>query len=204
MCTLSITLYQPDLPIPTQCLPKSPGPLIIGQETGLESDLASMSPFDRLDTYGPVSSSSSSYSQHPYSTPASRSHTDGKGFTQQQTPSSHRSYNQGFLGGSSDQSPLWNPNCSNFLNPGLQSPIWSAFNPGAIGQERGTPTHLHQRQGLGTQQNRGQPRIGGRQTHDYASGHHNIVDIDRIRRGIDVRTTVRNIIQYTYIISKPS
>ena len=204
MCTLSITLYQPDLPILTQCPPKSPGPLIIGQETGLESDLASMSPFDRLDTYGPETSSSSSYSQHPYSTPASRSITYSKDFTQQQTPSSHRSYNQGFLGVSSDQSRFRNPNCSNFLNPGLQSPIWSAFNPGAIGQERGTPTHLHQRQGLGPQQNRGQPRIGGRQTLDYASGHHNIVDIDRIRRGIDVRTTVRNIIHYTYLISRPS
>ena len=204
MCTLSITLYEPDLPVLKQRPPKSPGPLIIGQETSLESDLASMSLFDRLDTYGPETSSSSSYSQHPYSTPASRSITYSKDFTLQQTPSSHRSFNQGFLGVSSDQSRFRNPNCSNFLNPGLQSPIWSAFNPGAIGQERGTPTHLHQRQGLGPQQNRGQPRIGGRQTHDYASGHHNIVDIDRIRRGIDVRTTVRNIIHYAYIISKPS
>lgn len=191
MCTLSIAPYQPDLEGPTQRLSKSPGPLIIGQETSLEGDLASMSPFDRLDTYGPETSSSSSYSQHPYSTPASRSLTYRKDFSQQHTASSHHSYSQGFLGESCNQSPFWSPNCSTFLNSGLHSPIWSAFNPGAIGQERGTSTHLHPRQGVYPQQCRGQSKIGGRQSHDSASGHHNIVDIDRIRRGIDVRTTVR-------------
>lgn len=190
MCTLSIASYQPDLEGPTQRLSKSPGPLIIGQETSLESNLASMSPFDRLDTYGPETSSSSSYSQHPYSTPASRSLAYRKDFSEPHTPSSHHSYNQAYVGGSSDQSPFWSPNYSAFLNSGLQSPIWSAFNPGTIGQEYGTPTLLHQRQGYYPQQNRGQSKIGARQPHDYASGHHNIVDIDRISRGNDVRTTV--------------
>ncbi|CAF9939273.1 MAG: hypothetical protein ALECFALPRED_008058 [Alectoria fallacina] len=196
MCTLSIAPYQPDLEGSTERLSKSPGPLIMGQETSLESSLASMSPFDRLNTYGPETSSSPSYSQHPYSTPASRPLAFRKDFGEQQhTPSSHRNYSQGYVGGSSDQSPYWSPNYSTFLNSGLQSPVWSAFNPGAIGQERGTPTLQHQRQGYCPQQSRGQIKIGGRQSHDYASGHHNIVDIDRIREGNDVRTTImlRNI-----------
>lgn len=190
MCTLSIAPYQPDLGGPTQRLSKSPGPLIIGQETGLESDLASMSPFDRLDTYGPETPSSSSHSQRPCSTPAGRLLAYRKDFNEQDTPSSHHNYNQGYMAGSFDQNPLWSPNYSTFLNSGVQSPIWAAFSPGAIGQERVTPTLLHQRQAYYPQQNRTQSKIGGRQSHDYASGHHNIVDIDRIRQGIDVRTTV--------------
>ena len=190
MCTLSIAPYRPDLEGPTQRLPKSPGPLIIGQESGLESELASMSPLDRLNTYGPEISSSSSYSQHPSSNLARRPLIYRKDFNEQYTPSSRDNRSQDYVGGSSDQSPFWSPNCSTFLNSGLPSPVWSAFNPGAIGQERGAPTYLHQRQAYYPQQNRGQSKIGGRQSHDYASGHHNIVDIDRIRQGIDVRTTV--------------
>ncbi len=190
MCTLSIAPYQPDVAGLSQRLSKSPGPLIVGQETSLESDLASMSPFDRLDTYGAEISRSSSHSQHPYSTTGSRPLAYRKDFDQHNMPSSHHNYSQGFVGGSSDQSPFWSPKYSTFLNSGLQSPIWSAFNPGAIGQERGTPTFLNQRQGYFQQQNRGQNKIGGRQSHDHASGHHNFVDIDRISKGIDVRTTV--------------
>ncbi len=182
--------YQPDLGGPTQHLSKSPGPLIIGQETSLESDFASMSPYDRLDTYGPETSNPSSHLQHPYSTSASRTLAYRKDFNEQNAPSSHDSYKQGYMGRSSNHSPFWSPSYSTFLNPGLQSPIWTAFNPGAIGQERGTPTLLHQRQGYHPQQNRAQGKIGGRQSHEYASGHHNIVDVDRIRQGIDVRTTV--------------
>ena len=188
MCTLSIAPFQPDLGGPTQRLSKSPGPLIIGQETSLESDLASMSPFDSHDSYRPELSSSSS--QHPHSAFASRPLFYCKDFSEQHTPSSQHSYNQGYMDGSFNQSPFCSPNYSTISNSGLQSPIWAAFNPGAIGQERATPTLLHQRQGYCSQPNRAQSKVGGRQSHDYASGHHNIVDIDRIRQGIDVRTTV--------------
>lgn len=190
MCTLSIALYRPDLESPTQRLPKSPGPLIIGQETGLERDLASMSTFDPFDTYGLETSSSLPYSQHPSTSAATRPLAYHKDFNEQQTPSSRGNCIQRFTGGSFDQSSLWGSNYSTYVDAGLQSPIWPVFNPGAIGQERGASTLLHQRQGYYPQQNRGQTKIGGRPAHDYASGHHNIVDIDRIRQGIDVRTTV--------------
>ena len=185
---MSIAHYEPDLAALTRRLSKSPGPLIIGQETSLERDLASMSPFDRLDTYGPEPSSSSLHSQRPFS--ASANLTYRKDLNEQHTPTSHQIYNQDYMGGISNHSPLWSPNYSRFLNSGPQSPIWPSFNPGAIGQERGTPTLLHQRQGYYPQQTRALGKIGARQSHDYASGHHNIVDIDRIRQGIDVRTTV--------------
>ena len=190
MCTLSIAPYQPDLQGSAQELSKSPGPLIIGQETGLESDLASMSPFDCPDTRGPETSSSSSFSQHPNSTQVSRPLAYHKNFNEQHAPSSRDFYSHGYLGANPDRNPFWSPNYSTFLNSGLQSPIWSTVNPGAIGQERGTPTLLDQRQGYYSPQHRGNSKIGGRQTHESASGHHNVVDVDRIARGIDVRTTV--------------
>ena len=203
MCTLTIAPYQPDLGGPTQRFSKSPGPLIIGQETSLETNLASMSPFDRHDTHGLETSSSSSRSQQPCLTPAIRPLAYRKEFNEQHTPSSQHNYSQGYMDGASNQSPYWSPNYSTFLNSGLQSPIWTAFNPGAIGQERGTPAFVHQRQGYYPQPSRGQSKLGGRQSHEYASGHHNIVDIDRIRQGIDVRTTVRNL-RAVYLISMRS
>ena len=190
MCTLSIAPYQPDLGSPTHIPSKSPGPLIIGQETSLGSDLASMSIFEPSDTYGLETSRSSSFSQYPHSASASRPLAYRKDCNEQHTPSSHPTYSQGYMSGNSDRSAFWSPNYNTFLNSGLQSPIWSGLNLGAIGQERGTPALIQQRHGYYPQQNKAQTKNTGRQSHDYASGHHNIVDIDRIRQGIDVRTTV--------------
>jgi len=67
---------------------------------------------------------------------------------------------------------------------------WDVFGPGAIGQERGQTYQAQFRNGAYSPQRRGPPRFGGRHTHDFASGHHNVVDVERIRRGLDVRTTV--------------
>jgi hypothetical protein len=66
---------------------------------------------------------------------------------------------------------------------------------GTIGQERAqirqpgfplTPISPNRRPAM---------RMGGRQEPDFNSGHHNVVDVDRIRHGLDVRTTImlRNI-----------
>ncbi len=67
---------------------------------------------------------------------------------------------------------------------------WDMFGPGAIGQERGQIYQPQFRNGAYSPQRRGPPKFGGRHTHDFASGHHNVVDVERIRRGLDVRTTV--------------
>ncbi|KAI9761197.1 MAG: hypothetical protein M1840_001997 [Geoglossum simile] len=68
---------------------------------------------------------------------------------------------------------------------------------GVIGQERGL---LRQSSdylpGRYSGQNRGtHNRVVARHDQDYTAGHHNVVDIERIRRGLDVRTTImlRNI-----------
>jgi hypothetical protein len=59
--------------------------------------------------------------------------------------------------------------------------------PGVVGQER--VDHSPRYAPLVYYQ-RGSPMKMNRSTHDYASGHHNVVDVERIRQGLDVRTTV--------------
>ncbi|KAI4168913.1 MAG: hypothetical protein LQ343_006035 [Gyalolechia ehrenbergii] len=63
----------------------------------------------------------------------------------------------------------------------------ASFGPGAIGQERISPLspfdtlHHHARAPF---------KNGGRHVREHSVGHHNIVDVERIRQGADVRTTV--------------
>ncbi|KAL8944397.1 MAG: hypothetical protein Q9216_000448 [Gyalolechia sp. 2 TL-2023] len=78
---------------------------------------------------------------------------------------------------------------------GMQGRPWGIFNtasfgPGAIGQERIPPLSP-----FDTLQSRIPFRNGGRHIREHSGGHHNIVDVDRIRQGADVRTTImlRNI-----------
>ena len=107
------------------------------------------------------------------------------------------SYTHGFPSGVSDRSSCWSPTYNPYANYAVPSPLWLPYGPGAVGQERGVLTLPHYRQGhYGQRQNvqnkigGRQDKIGGRQRLDYASGHHNVVNINRIGQGIDVRTTV--------------
>ena len=87
-------------------------------------------------------------------------------------------------------SPFFSP----YSEFGLPSPVWASFAPGAIGQERGTPVLSPYRSAYYPYQQRLPHKYMGRHS-DYPSGSHNIVDIERIRQGLDVRTTImlRNI-----------
>lgn len=73
-----------------------------------------------------------------------------------------------------------------------QTSPWVTFDsascgPGAIGQERHSPLSPSN---PGHQIPRTLSRPGGRHVRAHSGGHHNVVDIDRIRKGADVRTTV--------------
>lgn len=187
---MSISVYKPDVASTDQRPSKVPGPLIIGKDTGLEKPLVSMSLSNQRDTYGPQTPHTPSFPQFPISTPGSRHFTNRNTGTGQNTPSSLSSYTHGFPGGISDQSSCWSPTYNPYANYAVPSPLWSPYGPGAVGQERGALTLPHYRQGHYGQRQNGQSKMGGRQRLDYASGHHNVVDIYRIGQGIDVRTTV--------------
>ncbi|KAI9796807.1 MAG: hypothetical protein M1833_005950 [Piccolia ochrophora] len=66
---------------------------------------------------------------------------------------------------------------------------------GAIGQERSQLQHLRFPHIANSSSRQLTTKLTGRCDQDFASGHHNVVDIERIRRGLDVRTTImlRNI-----------
>ena len=99
-------------------------------------------------------------------------------------------YDPSYTGFAARQNVPWNPYFQPYPVFGIPSPPWAAYGHGTIGQERDSTPFLPSRVGH-PYQNRGSVKQGGRQHHDYASGHHNVVDIDRIRQGTDVRTTVR-------------
>ncbi len=146
--------------------------------------------------------------------PASRSLSYRRDIAGQQLPSALDGGRfNGFIAQSSGSSPQWSPIYSPYPDFTLQSPSWTAYSPGAytsgsyspgiyppcgyspgaIGQERVVPQTPQPRTPYYLQQQRDLTKVAGRQNHDYASGHHNVVDVDRIRQGTDVRTTVRQV-----------
>lgn len=182
--------YSPDLGgFPLQLL-KTHGPLIIGQQdTGISQA------FERLNLSSCHDIYSTDYSNSPLASPlffptsANQSFGCISEYQNEQSLSSTEDYGSGFTPRSSGPSSPWSPTYSPYSDFGLHSPSW-AFNPGAVGQERATPLLPHARSGHFLQQQRFSGKPAGRHSHDYSSGHHNVVEVDRIRLGTDVRTTV--------------
>ena len=130
----------------------------------------------------------SPYAMQPAS--AGRSFASHRDFHSNQMPSPLELQKTSFNGPDSSESPPWSPYFSPYPEYGLQSPpLWSPYPPGAIGQERGTPMVSPYRSGYYPYSQRFPSKFMGRQS-DYPSGHHNVVDVERIRQGLDVRTTV--------------
>ena len=145
------------------------------------------------------------------STPIDRSLTSRKEFGGHHIPSPLNNSFNGFEHSSSQTSPFWSPTYGYGSSHGIPSSIWSSNSPGAIGQERGamlSPSHgsFHQQQLGNGAFNLQQPRSlykGGRRHNEHNIGIHNVVDVNRIRLGIDVRTTVRNCLPPKRIMLMP-
>ena len=60
------------------------------------------------------------------------------------------------------------------------------YRPGVVGQER----FARARSSPVVSQQHYSPKSNNRMGPEYTSGHHNVVDVERIRQGLDVRTTV--------------
>ncbi|KAI9810954.1 MAG: hypothetical protein M1827_005685 [Pycnora praestabilis] len=101
-------------------------------------------------------------------------------------------------------SPCGGQGYPSYAHYGPAAGPWEQYGPGAIGQERGQPRYpqyqdwpvpQQNQNGPWSPQRRGPHKAGGRQNNDRGAGHHNVVDVERIRRGLDVRTTImlRNI-----------
>ncbi|KAL8791431.1 MAG: hypothetical protein Q9213_000047 [Squamulea squamosa] len=179
-CTMSVKSYQDE------------GPVIVSQEDSFLDDRFSHLELESLPARSTMPISRSPlFSPFPIPSP-SYNGTLTPGFPNSRSSSM-------FFGGLSpdflgqrigDGSPI-SRNMPSYPASGMQTPTWSSFdatssNPGAVGQERQTPMSsfhsLHQYP-------RSLVRHGGRQAPDPSSGHHNVVDVNRIRKGADVRTT---------------
>ena len=122
---------------------------------------------------------------------AGRSFASHRDFHSHQIPSPLVLQKSSFNAPDSGESSPWSPYFSPYHEYGMQSPLWSPYPPGAIGQERATPMLSPYRPGFYPYHQRFHSKLIGRQT-DFPTGHHNIVDVERIRQGLDVRTTVRD------------
>ncbi|KAL8726930.1 MAG: hypothetical protein Q9166_006387 [cf. Caloplaca sp. 2 TL-2023] len=185
-CTMNVQPYRDE------------GPLIIGQEDTYLDDRFSQMGLDGIPA-PPEMPMRRSPLPSPYSV-ATPSHdgtlTPGL-FNAQNSPSISGGLSLGCpVPQFSDGSPT-SQYLTSYPASGMQSPVWTSFDaassgPGAIGQERYSP--LPSFGGI-HQYPRGFVRHDGRHIPDFSGGHHNVVEIDRIRKGADVRTTImlRNI-----------
>ena len=185
MFSLNIELYEPDFSHKQRTPHRNTGPIIIGPEDpAFDQSFTGLS----LETGHEVTRSSSAR-QSPYmSTSGSRSFTDRKEAVGQHTPSPLSGLAHATGMPTSVYGASWSPS---FHNYGAQSPMWSPYSPGAIGQERGSPTMIshHPFEPLHPQ-SRTLSRVSSRQQVDFVNANHNVVEVDRIRAGLDVRTTV--------------
>ena len=73
---------------------------------------------------------------------------------------------------------------------GIPAPSWKQLSPGIMTSDHAPVSRVPSCGNLIAGTYRNSPRITGRRDNDYLSGHHNVVDVERIRQGLDVRTTV--------------
>ena len=190
MCTLSITHYEADVGGEHQPLTRSPGPIIIGQEdSALDKAFSNMSVNGYRQPNGfQYARNSSSYQTNLSARPLG----DRKEASVLHTPPAFGSIAAGYgTAAVSLSSPTWSPNSDSYNGYGTSSALWSPYSPGTIGQERGSAIFPSQRRTLQHQQPRVHVRFSGRHQHEFSAVHHNVVDVDRIQAGLDVRTTVR-------------
>ena len=184
--------YSPDLSAGNEAVSSLRSPLIIGQDDGDFDDslrhlsLGGTSESSQIDTVGKRQRMLASNSSHPISNPVAAQPT-----YQNYVPNvSPLAYDPRFgieTGGNPyGVLPLGIPA---FGMPLIPLP---SYKPSVAEQHRAVPPFVRPRAGpVGHQQRLLQKQVP-RQTNDYASGHHNVVDVERIRHGLDVRTTVRD------------
>lgn len=167
------------------------GPLIIGQQdTGLERSFGSLDVNGYGGIYHDQMLNPPFISALNYSNPNDRSLGYQGDYLPELFPSPAEVYSPAITPRSSAPSPPWSPAYSPYSAYGFQSPAWAAYYPGTIGQERGVPGLPQARTSHLLQSHRQTGKPAARQGHEYGSAHHNVVDVERIRQGTDVRTTV--------------
>ena len=216
---MTITDYKANKESKTPKTIKNQGPLIIGQEEPGRTDLETAFSNVSVNDQQPIVSRQPFISQQPMMTQqqpqvahqpllypqmwaptmvspyywpqlSNRSFSNHRELQRTHMPSPLNLQKSGYSAPESTETSPYSPFFSPYVDYGVQSPLWSPYTPGAIGQERGG-SMLSPYSGIHPYQQRSPAKYLGRSPQDYSSGHHNVVDIERIRQGLDVRTTVR-------------
>ena len=169
------------------------GPLIIGnEEIGLQNALRNIDIRGARLTSDPALYRPASRFPSPH-TRIMHSSLCGDTFTDYRTPPPTAYYSPRFTNSAVQGSCNITP--TEYHHQGQNLVSEQAHGVGRIAQERITSSVPNRRIGSTAYQHRGSSKHGLRLSTEYASGHHNIVDIERIRQGLDVRTTImlRNI-----------
>ena len=186
--SLSIKVYQPDLDGTTHGCLASVNPLAMEYNKPSMTGRVGSSRVEGNNV--PLSTHSSQWSRASQSTTTPRSFTARKDQLGKHTPIPLDNTLTS-ISTEDRYSPLWSPP---YTAPpascGTTSSMWSPpFSPGAIGEERQTSfqrQNFHQPHGRNSTKLRGGPKHGLPNTNKE----NNVVDVNRIRRGLDVRTTV--------------
>jgi hypothetical protein len=193
MITLSVTHFTPDViqdpaKIAEPLKSQHRGPVIVGQADNLTHDFSQIGITDvrGRSVHAPHVSKSTVNSFEVYpalccdkSTPKSATILTPSSSAYMSSNSS--GFNTGSCGASSYSPTQYGVPCT----------PWSPYNSGMRQQILAQALRCRPE----PYQQRGHLKANLRQNNDFASGHHNIVDVDRIRAGLDVRTTImlRNI-----------
>ena len=186
MCTLSISRHEPDIESNHSTFAR--GPVIIGQdESALDKAFGGMNISDYRETNGSFSAPSSS----AYASNQSLQSVRGRnGASSSHTATPWGANTPGYGTAVPLSNTAWGSSSSPHNGYNATSTLWSQYSPGTIGQERGGAILPPQRQPVPRSHPRPHGRFGSRQQHEFSGLHHNVVDVDRIQAGLDVRTTV--------------
>ena len=186
---LTIVRFKPDLVKESRENPQAPEPLIIGQDDDDVGDL-----FGRMSLNSNKRNSGSSIVTNPsiIETPSrpSQNQYAQPGIQDNCSPSPN-----GFASNGYTTHKDWAPGPFRFNPQGTYPVPMPTFPWPELGNGQMTPDQLASRipchrNGMLSTPTRVIPRNAGRRVHEYPSGHHNVVDTNRIRQGLDVRTTV--------------
>ena len=190
---MTVVYYVPDIKLPHQSpLVRDNGPLIIGNENPRHDSALGHLDFNDshgswdLDAPGSISPFSClGLSPSLTSSPPSPDN-DGYYIVSPVGP-----YSPSYSDTQSQRARYSSSPFNEYTGYGTHMTPWASVTPEIVGHNRELSPPHRARNGPLLQHQQVLSRPNARQHNDYASGHHNVVDVERIRQGLDVRTTVR-------------
>lgn len=190
---MTVGYYVPDirLPYPSSSV-RASGPLIIGNENRChDSAFGHLSFSDGYKSLNLDATGSILPNSYPGLSPSLSSSPPSSDHDEYYMVSPIGPYSSSYSDTEPQRARYSSSPFNEYPGHGIHMTPWASIAPGMVGQARDLSSSHRARNGPLLQQQQVLSRPSARQHNDYASGHHNVVDVERIRQGLDVRTTVR-------------